>query len=144
MRPMGEDPRKSLNGKSRWTIRLWDSPWQYLKRQLDCSNNEAFVMLPPFRPSSFFFPNTFWAPCGITADVRVKKVFPCGIAAGWIWRKEGQIGADRRLRITHVWKHWKNYQREFTIPSDLLFPLYQCRSPLRLPEKLLHTLENID
>jgi len=34
---------ESLNGKNRWAIRLRDSPWQFLKGQLDCLNNEAFV-----------------------------------------------------------------------------------------------------
>lgn len=49
---------ESSNGKNRWAIHLWDSPWHYLKRQLDCLNNEAFVTLPAFLPSAlslFFF-----------------------------------------------------------------------------------------
>lgn len=79
---------ESANGKNRWAIiRLRDSLWQYLKRQLDCLNNEAFVALLRFLPGSSFFPNTFRAPCEITVDVRAKEVFPCGITAEWSWWK---------------------------------------------------------
>lgn len=102
MRSAGEDPKKeSSNGKSR-QVSHPSHLWQHLKRQLDRSNNAAFVRMPPSLYGLFPFPNIFW----VQSEKKKKKPTVwtsecrgCGSETGWIWWKERQTGADTKPGI---------------------------------------------
>lgn len=143
MRSTGEDPRRELEWKEQ--VSHPSHPWQYLKRQLNFLNNEAFVRMPPFRHGSFFFRihlDSMWKDSGRQSEVGVASQ-----QAGF--GGKGQTGADRRPRITNfkslpcegVNRFMKYFWKYELMKMKCRWPLYFFIGELRGKKKVIWSVE---